>query len=55
MELSKTELRAKLEELNRKQAQVKFDKKTANKAYNDELKEIQGEIDGVLEDLKLAE
>lgn len=55
IKLNKTELRAKLENLNRQQAQVEADKKCAAKAYGDEIKEIKAEIKEVLEDLKIAE
>lgn len=54
-ELSKDELRIKLEKLTRQHSEKKADKKTAMKCYNDDLKEIQEEIDGVLDDLKIAE
>jgi hypothetical protein len=40
-----------LEELLRRKQQVEADKKTANAAYNDELKEIDKETKSVLEQI----
>lgn len=43
-----TELRAKLEQLNRREQEVKADKKNAAKTYGDELKDIQDELKELL-------
>lgn len=51
MEEKVHELRRKLEELLRRERQVQFDKKTAVKSYDDELKGIKDEIKITLGDL----
>jgi len=45
------EARKKLEELLRRKRQVEFDKKTAVKSYDDELKDIKDELKITLDDL----